>query len=431
VGNHGVKLIGRVDDNQAPPFVLWNTVIDSSNASGSFLTGNAGKTFAQACVDAPAQNNCGGGRFSGLTGTSARVFAQKFPYLNNIVRIFGRDTSNYNGFQVSLTARNFHGLNLTSGYTWSHALAIASGNGSNVPTDSYFPSYDYGAAGSDLRHKFTLSPSYTFPSVQGDGGLLDGWKINGIFRYQSGRPFGPGNFGGDALGDGRTMRANFFGERSDFEFWSPDEEPAVFHPPGPATGTANCSTSTSATNSCVGTANANRTHATGGFSIFQHLGGNTSSPNGCGTAGLPAGACYTAADIAINTAACTAHATTPTHMARLRAYGCWTRGNSVIMAADLNTLGNIPRAFFQGNNYWNLDTSITKRQQITERLSSEFRFEFFNILNHPTFANKQSGLGCTVASCFFGFRSTSVADSGNVLGSGGPRRMQLGVKLFW
>jgi hypothetical protein len=149
--------------------------------------------------------------------------------------------------------------------------------------------------------------------------------------------------------------------------------------------------------------------------------------------GLPAGACYTAADIAINTAACTAHATTPTHKARLQAYGCWTRGNSVILPADLHTLGNMPRAFFQGNNYWNIDMSITKRQRITERLQSEFRFEFFNLLNHPNFNNKSAGLGCSVTgACTLGFRATSIADGGgNILGSGGPRRMQMGVKLFW
>jgi len=420
VGNHGVKLIGRTDDNQMAPFQMWNTP-----------SATPGQTFAQRCVALPTQTNCGGGAFSSIPTTTGQVFNSKFPHLNTIVRIWGRDTSNYNGLQATLTARNFHGLNLTAGYTWSQALAIASGNGGGVPTDSYFAAYDYGAASSDLRHKFSLSPVYNFPSVQGFGGLLDGWRINGIFRYQSGRPFGPGNFGGDTLGDGRGSRPDFFGDRSDFEFWSPDEEPALFHPGGPATGTATCSLNNSATSTCVGTGNANRTLASLGDSIFESLGGNINSPNGCGTAGLPAGACYTAADLAINTTACTAHATTPTHAARLRAYGCWTRGNSVILPADLHTLGNIPRSAWQGNNYWNLDASITKRQRITERLSSEFRFEFFNILNHPTFANKGAGLGCTVTTCNLGFRSTNIADTGNVIGSGGPRRLQLGVKLFW
>jgi hypothetical protein len=429
VGNHGVKLIGRTDDNQMAPFQMWNTP--------SFA--NPSQTFAERCAALPTQTNCGGGAFSAIPTTTGQVYNAKYPHLNTIVRIWGRDTSNYNGLQTTLTARNFHGLNLTMGYTWSHALAVASGNGSGVSTDDYFPGYDYGPAGSDLRHKFSLSPVYNFPSVAGYYGLLEGWRLNGIFRYQSGRPFGPGAFGGSTMGNGRNTRADFYGDRKDFEFWSPDEEPAVFHPGGPATGPSTCSQSTSATNSCVGTGNGNRSQAAAGnsISIYQALGGDTSSPNSCDDqvsgSGLPAGACYTAADIAINTAACTAHATTPTHKARLQAYGCWTRGNSVILPADLHTLGNMPRAFFQGNNYWNIDMSITKRQRITERLQSEFRFEFFNLLNHPNFNNKSAGLGCSVTgACTLGFRATSIADGGgNILGSGGPRRMQMGVKLFW
>jgi len=226
------------------------------------------------------------------------------------------------------------------------------------------------------------------------------------------------------------VRWNFFGDRKDFEFWSPDDAHATFHPGGPATGSANCNQSSNAANSCVGTPNANTDLQ--GRPLFTSLGGQNlgqSSQTACSA--LPAGACYTAADLAINTAACTSHVSTSTHTAVLRANGCWTRGNSVLLPPDLNTLGNIPRAFFQAQPYWNLDTSITKRQRITERLNTEFRFEFFNILNHPNFGNKSAGLGCSVTACTMGFRSNSVAGGNNILGSGQPRRVQLGVKILF
>jgi len=425
VGNHGVKLIGRVNDNQAVPFLMWNQPATSTPG---------GPNYAALCVANPTTNNCNGGNNGNFNtivsaGGTAQPYSAKFPHLSNLTRIFGRDTSNYNGLQITLTARNFHGLNVTTGYTWSHALAITSGNGSNIGTDSYINGYDYGPAGSDLRHKITISPSYNLPAVTGYWGLLEGWKVNGIFRWQSGPPFGPGN-GGDWLGDGRSVRWNFFGDRKDFEFWSPDDAHATFHPGGPATGSANCNQSSNAANSCVGTPNANTDLQ--GRPLFTSLGGQNlgqSSQTACSA--LPAGACYTAADLAINTAACTSHVSTSTHTAVLRANGCWTRGNSVLLPPDLNTLGNIPRAFFQAQPYWNLDTSITKRQRITERLNTEFRFEFFNILNHPNFGNKSAGLGCSVTACTMGFRSNSVAGGNNILGSGQPRRVQLGVKILF
>ena len=30
--------------------------------------------------------------------------------------------SNYDGLQTTLTSRNYHGLSMIAGYTWSHAL---------------------------------------------------------------------------------------------------------------------------------------------------------------------------------------------------------------------------------------------------------------------------------------------------------------------
>ena len=445
VGNHGAKLIGRTDDNQAQPFQLWNSVVPSAgwvaggcpNATANPLAVNlsancslpantggsganaltpvsAGMTFAQVCVARPIQQQLRQQHFgSGLTsGAFGRL--QPFnasPYISSITRIWNQDTSNYSGLQVTLTARNFHGLNLTTGYTWSHALDVVSGNGSGVGTDSYNTQLDYGRSGSDLRHKFTLSPSYTLPSSRGTTGC---WKAGGSMASSVISREGPGALAGQAitlaLAGLAASLGLLFGNPDDFRFWSPDEAPAIFHPngydPAVTAGTVVGCSNSQALTTCVGTPNNNLNNQ--GQRIFTALGGTTvGSTNTCGQTG----SCYTADNMAVNTAACTAHATTPTHLATLRTQGCWTRGSSVIMPPDLNSFGNMIKNVFDGPGYWNVDFSVAKRQKFTERFTGEFRAEAFNILNHPNFGNPSAGLGCSATGCSLGQRATSTPTS--------------------
>jgi hypothetical protein len=50
-----------------------------------------------------------------------------------------------------------------------------------------------------------------------------------------------------------------------------------------------------------------------------------------------------------------------------------------------NLLGNARRNILAGPGYKNFDFSLYKNTQITERVATQFRAEFFNILNHPNF----------------------------------------------
>ncbi|MGH9690454.1 MAG: hypothetical protein ACRD4C_05085, partial [Candidatus Acidiferrales bacterium] len=76
--------------------------------------------------------------------------------------------------------------------------------------------------------------------------------------------------------------------------------------------------------------------------------------------------------------------------------------------------------------------------------TAQFRAEFFNILNHPNISNPFGGPGGdntytdpTAAAGnpggSFGFRpqTPDVTSSNPVLGSGGPRAMQLGLRLIF
>jgi hypothetical protein len=91
------------------------------------------------------------------------------------------------------------------------------------------------------------------------------------------------------------------------------------------------------------------------------------------------------------------------------------------------------KGLFDGPGYWAMDFSVSKRQQITERFAAEFRAETFNTFNHPSFAQPATGLGCSSSGCTFGTSSSTsaVAATNSFLGTGGPRRMQFGVKIIF
>jgi len=93
----------------------------------------------------------------------------------------------------------------------------------------------------------------------------------------------------------------------------------------------------------------------------------------------------------------------------------------------------MPKGLFDGPSYWSVDMSLAKRQRITERLSAEFRAESFNTLNHPVFAQPATSVSCSSTACNLGLTSATpdVAATNPVLGSGGARRLQFGVKLLF
>ena len=80
------------------------------------------------------------------------------------------------------------------------------------------------------------------------------------------------------------------------------------------------------------------------------------------------------------------------------------------------TFGNLGRNAMREDGYKNLDFSLAKDTQLTERASLQLRFEFFNVLNHPNFGVPDSSLGDPT------FGSVLIMN-------GSPRNIQFGVKL--
>jgi len=83
------------------------------------------------------------------------------------------------------------------------------------------------------------------------------------------------------------------------------------------------------------------------------------------------------------------------------------------------TYGNLGRNAFSGPGLNDFDMSFVKSQRIFGERWLRLRAEFFNIWNHPNFANPSTTFGS-------GFRLTSTPDSFNpYFGNGSPRNIQL------
>ncbi len=119
--------------------------------------------------------------------------------------------SNYNALQL-YAAKRKGDLELTAGYTWSHALTDTSGNGDglDVGEDPFNRHYSYGPASFDRRHIFVATYDYHLPFLRNKkgvvGALLAGWEASGITRFQSGPYFTV--TGSTSIG---TRRADYLG----------------------------------------------------------------------------------------------------------------------------------------------------------------------------------------------------------------------------
>jgi hypothetical protein len=316
-----------------------------------------------------------------------RPFGVRFPYLAVINYLGNGYESRYNGLQTTLTQRAWRGFSFVAGYTWSHSLDQASFNRGQNPQDSTNPAGEYGSGDNDLRHRFTFSMTYDIPGRDGFAQMLKGWQITSIVTLQSGLPFnvvdGYVN-GNDVSGTGEySDRWNFVGNPLDFkaQFGGiPYVDPSEF-----------------------------ATASDGSVSIV----GNNPADARCLAAAGNQGAQQAVAK-----------------------WGCYVEGSGIMTPPAFGTFGTMRRNIFRGPGYRNWDFSLTKAWTFHDRLSVQLRGEFFNILNHPNFTNP-NGVGGqlgnvdpSVNGSFGGDGLTpDVAAANPVIGSGGPRAIQLGLKV--
>ena len=288
---------------------------------------------------------------------------------------------------MTLTQRTYRGLSFTAGYTYAHALddnGDNEGNGLHTPVDSSNPGALYGNSDFDIRHRFTLSIDYALPGRKGFGQLLEGGAINSIVTLESGSVWGVNDQSDDFTGTGES--ADPIGSIG---------APWLFY---------------------------------GSYSDFTPIHGWTDTNQGAGGVPYFSGTSNTA---------CLAKATAVGQLAvaSLTSLGCFAAGNSVLIPSAYGSLGPTLRNVFRDQGFRNWDLSVTKQFTFKERYGAQFRAEVFNLLNHPWFANPYGGPGGAAAdpSAGAGYGFTGVTPdtqaSNPVLGSGGPRAIQLGLKL--
>ena len=88
------------------------------------------------------------------------------------------------------------------------------------------------------------------------------------------------------------------------------------------------------------------------------------------------------------------------------------------------TWGNAGRNLVRAPGLWQIDTALTKRNQISERMGIEFRAEAFNLLNHS-----QLGLPNANFSALGSFGRITQPLNPGATGTGTPRQFQLMLRL--
>ena len=126
----------------------------------------------------------------GTTGTlqSRRPFNSAFPELGAIDQMETEGRSRYNGFQLSLIQRTWHGLSGRANYSFGHSDDTASEARNTLLMDATNPDADWADSDFDVRHIFTAGFSYDLPAF-GQSLLGQGWQVNAIATFESGRPF--------------------------------------------------------------------------------------------------------------------------------------------------------------------------------------------------------------------------------------------------
>lgn len=320
------------------------------------------------------------------TALEVGPYSSIFPYLSQIDEATTGAYSNYNALQATLQARNFHGLTFLAGYTYSHTLDIADASSTlimnTLPSDSNNIRSDYGNASYDLPNRFIFSPTYQIPGRKSPGQMLQGWSVNAILTLQSGEAYTIADLTKtDWLGTNEILNTSI--GNGSYQFWN-----------------------------YVGPHNA-----------FAY---NTVAPTKLiGNAALANATCL--ADAQAPYAPGSTYASLA--VAALYNAGCYMSDGGVLTPPAYGTLGDAGRGAFFGPNYRNLDFSVDKLWKFKERYSAEFRVEFFNFTNHGDFGIAGTGLGTDPSKSTFGFSSGTPDSANSVLGSGGPRHIQFGLKL--
>lgn len=391
VGDHGYDETHSIDLNGVPVGTGWTPTIQNACANATTPA-----TIASAC------------KVSSKAITNARPYNTQFPWFNYIVRTTSAGfNSSYNGLQITVDQRAYHGVSFIAAYTYSHALDMwsKSSQNSQILADPLNPRGQYGNSDQDLRHRFRFSPLWTIPGKKSPGQMLEGWALSGVLAIQTGFPWGVvDSTKNDWVGTGENINSYVASPNTGMvQYWN----------------------------------------FTGPRSAFT----TGADPIPCynGVNGKIGGCTPLASAPAAIQAACTSAAQAPyagnallqtLAIQSLANNACYIRDGGVLTPPAYGTNGNAGRNTFVGPNFRNVDLSVAKSWHFGERYSAQFRAEFFNVFNRTDIATPGSSGGPVLdptkgVTGLFGYANTTPDNSNPVFGSGGPRHIQFGLKLLF
>lgn len=403
------NLHAKAVDSPRSPMITWTAGVQHAFSNSTSLTVNYVGTHAYNLATMINLNEPTPGATKALPGSTPgsvtgsyqfrEPYYNQFPWFSGIFQYGAAGFSNYHAMQVSFSQRAFHGLVMKGVYSLARDWATTKGGNNPFVQDGRNVAGYYGPF--TPTHHVGVTASYTLPGIKSPGHMLEGWEINSSVNMQSGTPATPADSTNDLAGIGAG--ASRLGGAN--ELWSLVGNARDFHlgKTTPVTCYAFAGSKFASDPACS----------------RLTLGGN----NGAGDA------CIAAANQeVVNAPMNAAIPGSSSGLASLQTFGCYVsdNGKSVILPPAQGTFGTMGKGALFGAAFYEWDFSASKRWVFRDRLNIQFRAEFFNFLNNR---NYSGGITSITNPATFGIATAAPNSSNPVNGTGGPREVQLGLKM--
>jgi Carboxypeptidase regulatory-like domain/TonB-dependent Receptor Plug Domain len=341
---------------------------------------------------------------------SANGFGRPDCDYSNVSEVTNGGWANYNGLQLNLRTQNYHGLTMTASYTRSKDLDNATdgfrstgGPGSTIayaqnPLNT--SEGERGLSGNDFPDVVGVAFTYNLPRLPVNNSLLsritNGFTLSSVYRFNSGQvytPFQPINLDSNT-GDTSFCDGNFNSQ---------------------SVGADTCRLIIS-----------NRKAPLNSVAYLNPYTGPF--VNGSPTQGTPEYVVYNSDGYITNPATGTVTGYNPgTPIDPKSAY--WIIDNRAYAMAVGNPYPGSSRGPVRGQTYSDLDATIMKRTQLTERVQLELSFSAYNALNQMYLGTGQAFVGLSsFTQTTFNTSSTVPNPNSNASGN---RFVLLGTKFIF
>jgi len=292
---------------------------------------------------------------------------------------------NYNAFFTTFKLTDYHGLTMSSTFTYSKALGLndsAQASSGLIPDDSYDLRKSYGLQSYNQKFIGSIYGAYNTPWFKEQSGIMGrlagGWNFAPIFAYGSGTP--------RYCTDNSSSFEAFGGGSGSFA--SGDNEQCVITGPRPYSEIAN--------RGVIG--GADPIYA--GLALPTVVGGVTTP----------------AAPLSVATGVLNNKVSSNEVNAFKNPVALWDTARPPILGMDEHNSGE---GVMPGLRYWNLDLQVRKSLKVYERGVIEFSAISTNVLNHLVFSN--GGLSLASSSSWGVITSQT----------NGPRQIQIGIRASY